>query len=160
MRKAVFMVGLLTIQLGACATITKGKNQDVVFNSKPSKANVLVTELRGPRENILSCITPCMLELSKNALYQLEISKPGYAPFETDLTPKVKAEGGTAAVGSFIATAGIGTLVDMHTGSLYDFDPNPVNVILKPDGEKSYLSEKPLDSEDEKSSSGNRAAEE
>lgn len=152
MKIKLLAVSAIALQLAACATVTRGTNDDVKFMSSPEGAEVVVTEaVSGLSEQ--SCVTPCEMEMKRKHTFKMMMTKDGYEPFEMVMESKVSTGGGVAAAGNLIAGGIIGGVVDGSSGAMRDFKPNPVNVQLAPagQGESSLVWDKSEDDEDDDS---------
>jgi hypothetical protein len=116
-----------------CASIMKGTDQKVSFNSEPSEAKVVITDTRDGKE-ILVGSTPFTASLKrgagyfKKARYSVTFEKAGYK-VETILLEGTP--GGWYIGGNFIV-GGMGWLiVDPATGAMWTLEPDDVKVILK-----------------------------
>lgn len=132
---------LLAVNLSACATITKGKTNEVEITSTPSEANVSITEIAN-RYDGAECVTPCTARLNRKGSYQTTVSKDGYTSFSTTLVPKFSGSGGTALAGNLLVGGVIGAGIDAATGATKDLSPNPLNVTLSPTGQDSFATDK------------------
>ena len=124
---------LTAVVATGCASIMKGTDQKVSFNSEPSEAKVVITDLREGKE-ILVGSTPFTASLKrgagyfKKAKYNVTVEKPGYKP-ETIMLEGTP--GGWYIGGNFVV-GGMGWLiVDPATGAMWTLEPNDVKVILK-----------------------------
>jgi uncharacterized protein YceK len=116
-----------------CASIMKGTDQKVSFNSEPSEAKVVITDLREGKE-ILVGSTPFTASLKrgagyfKKAKYNVTVEKPGY----NRETIMLEGTPGGWYMGGNIIVGGMGWLiVDPATGAMWTLEPNDVKVILK-----------------------------
>ena len=115
----------------ACATVTKGTEDTVVFNSKPPGASVAFKEVSG-RINQAGCTTPCTLEINRKFTYSVEMSKEGYETSVQMLEPKLSTDGAAGMAGNVLLGGVIGAAVDASTGAMNDLKPNPMEVTLVP----------------------------
>ena len=113
----------------ACATITKGSNQDVSFHSTPSEANVKVYDILQDYDGG-NCVTPCQLKLDRRGVYKVTFEKDGYHKKKIRLAPEYSKSGLAGGAGSAILGAGIGVGIDAFTGAMKDLQPNPLDVKL------------------------------
>ena len=115
------------VLLSACATITRGTNQDFVVQSEPSQADVKLSTGQ-------TCVTPCTLRLKRKSNFVVTVSKPGYQTQEAPIHGVMKGGGGAALAGNAIFGGLIGAGVDASNGSLMNLKPNPLKVTLVPVG--------------------------
>ncbi len=106
----------LALLLSACKTFDEGSDQEVVVQSFPSGASVM---LDGEEVGT----TPVTLELPRKVTHRIVLEKPGYKATDATIAP-VQNEAGQGMV-KF-------GLLD-ETGYYYDLDPNPVQVQMVPD---------------------------
>jgi len=121
----------IALSLSACATVTKGRNYEVQVTSTPSKADVKFAAL-GLSYKAPTCVTPCAIELKRNAAYKTTISKEGYASYEVMLSPKISESGVASGMGNIVAGGIIGIYIDAENGANKDLYPNPIIVVLEP----------------------------
>ncbi len=125
------LVGLLPI-LG-CASIIKGGDQKILFQSDPSAAKVSVYD--EDNRLVAGGTTPITLPLDKGASYfqaakyRVVFEAPGRAPKEIWLTGSL--EGGWYLAGNFLVGGLIGWLiVDPLTGAMWRLKPSTVTASL------------------------------
>lgn len=111
---------------GGCATITRGTTANVGFDSKPSGAEVRLS-------NGLGCVTPCSLVVKRNEEFIATFTKPGFVGQQIEVKTRVAGEGAAGFAGNIIAGGVIGMGVDAATGGALEHVPNPVVVDLEPD---------------------------
>jgi hypothetical protein len=117
----------LAVFCGGCATVLRGTTEGVGFNSTPSGAEVHTS-------NGLGCVTPCTLTINKNEEFIATFEKPGFVPQQIPVSREVVSGGVAATAGNIIAGGVIGLGVDAATGAGYQHVPNPVSVVLVPEG--------------------------
>ncbi|MFN4184474.1 MAG: PEGA domain-containing protein [Hyphomonas sp.] len=117
--------------LGACATVTKGTDDTVKFESTPPGANVSFKEVSG-RINQAGCVTPCTLEINRKFTYSVEVAKEGYQTYVQLLEPKLSGDGTAGMAGNILLGGVIGAAVDASTGAMNDLKPNPLIANLVP----------------------------
>jgi hypothetical protein len=115
-----------TLVIGGCATITRGTNSNVGFDSQPSGAEVRLS-------NGLGCVTPCSLVVKRNEEFIASFTKGGYVGQQVEVKTKVAGDGAAGFAGNIIAGGVIGMGVDVATGGALEHTPNPVVVALEPD---------------------------
>ena len=116
-----------SVLLSACATITRGTNQDFVVQSEPSQADVKLSTGQ-------TCVTPCTLRVKRKSQFTVTVSKEGYQTQEAEVHGVMKGGGGAALAGNAIFGGLIGAGVDASNGSLMNLKPNPLKVTLVPIG--------------------------
>lgn len=115
------------VVLSACATITRGTNQDFAIESTPSQADVKLSTGQ-------TCTTPCTLRMKRKSAFKVTVSKDGYQTQEAEVHGVMKGGGGAALAGNAIFGGLIGAGVDASNGSLMNLKPNPLQVTLVPVG--------------------------
>lgn len=128
--RILFMLGA-AMALGACATVTKGTDDTVTFESTPPGATVSFKEVSG-RINEEGCVTPCTKELNRKFTYSVEIAKEGYQTYVQLLEPKLSGDGTAGMAGNILLGGVIGAAVDASTGAMNDLKPNPMTANLVP----------------------------
>lgn len=109
--------------LGGCATLERGLNDEVSVTSEPPGAAVTSTTGAG------CAATPCTLSVSRDAVFAVTVSKPGYASRTVEVATRISGAGAALATEN-VATAGLGLAVDAATGGALEHVPNPVSVTL------------------------------
>lgn len=144
----------LCFSVAGCASITRGTEDSVVFDSDPPGAemrsevinicaeNGCVAETGDQRYSMASidtsntpgpaCITPCTIQVKRRDELIVTFSKPGYQPQTVKLAHAVSAAGGVGMAGNIIAGGVTGLVVDGVTGAALDHVPNPLKVTLQP----------------------------
>jgi hypothetical protein len=130
MKNFVRLMGVTAVALSlpACATITRGTQETYQIVSTPPGADVTLSTGQ-------TCTTPCKLKLKRKTEFVVNMTMPGYEPFEGKVDSKIKGGGVTAAAGNLLAGGIIGGIVDGTNGSMRDLTPNPLNVTLIPLGQ-------------------------
>ena len=120
---AVGMTGLMMVALGGCATLSRGIDDEVAVISEPPGARVTTSIGTG------CAATPCTLEVRRDAVFDVTVTKPGYAARTVAVTTRISGVG-AATTSENVATAGLGIVVDAATGAALEHVPNPVSVTL------------------------------
>ncbi|NLJ10796.1 MAG: PEGA domain-containing protein [Treponema sp.] len=124
MKNLVLVLVGLSLMLSGCATIVSGTKQKVKVSSEPAKAQIVVIGQDG-KEYYKG--GPGEISLPRSKTYTVEISMDGYA------TQKVSIDKSFNMwfVGN-ICFGGIpGAVVDLITGSLWNLEPDTINITLK-----------------------------
>src|SRR6059058_5677855 len=108
-----------SVLLSACATITRGTNQNFVVESSPSEANVKLSTGQ-------TCVTPCTLRMKRKSEFAVTISKDGYRTQESHVHGIMKGGGAAGVAGNVLFGGIIGAGVDASNGSLMNLKPNPL----------------------------------
>ena len=120
------VLGLASLQLGACATIVRGTKQKFTIESSPPAAKA-ETSLG------VTCTTPCTLKVDRKTRFTVTVSKDGFETQTVKVGRKVTAEGGTISFGgNWIIGGAIGMGIDAGSGAMFDLWPNPLVVTLAP----------------------------
>jgi len=116
-------VAAISLVLGACATVTRGKHDVLVVESEPPGATITLS-------NGMTGKTPGSFKLPRKDAVVVTIEKAGYETVEVNVTPKVSSRGSTAMAGNIILGGVIGAGIDAGTGAMKDLVPNPIQVNL------------------------------
>ena len=114
MRK-ILIAFTLSLLLANCATLIRGSEEPVSFQSNPSGANVTLT-------NGQSCETPCMITIPRTAQVNAVFERSGCD--DKSIYLDNTASGG-AIVGGVILGGVIGIAIDYGTGAIFNVTPNP-----------------------------------
>jgi hypothetical protein len=131
MRRSLMLVATsVTAALfaGGCATLIEGTTHSVMVGSIPTQANVMVhrATTAGMGVQVAMAVTPTTLELAKDHEYVVTISKAGHRVVRVPVLHD-GVEGWY--YGNLIW--GIGFLVDLIDGAIYDMQPATINVMLE-----------------------------
>ena len=121
----IVCVLLLAALSGGCATVTRGTENTIGFDSKPSQAEVRTS-------NGLGCVTPCSLVVKRNEEFVATFSKPGYQSQQVEVKTQLAGAGAAGLAGNVLIGGLIGIGVDAVTGAANEHTPNPVSVVLEP----------------------------
>lgn len=114
--------------LPACATITRGTTQQFTVQSEPPGAQVSTS-------NGFQCAaTPCTFRMSRKDPFRVTVSLEGYQTEEREVTTGMSSNGTVGLAGNVIFGGIVGGAVDVTSGALNDLTPNPLIVILQPEG--------------------------
>jgi hypothetical protein len=111
-----------------CASATRGTTESISIVSTPPGATADVSGLDNPT----ACVTPCVVQVKRNADVTVSINKPGYEPQVVPLTKEVAGAGAAGFAGNVLVGGVVGMGVDAVTGAALDHKPNPVEVTLQP----------------------------
>jgi hypothetical protein len=120
------IVAVAALSLGACATITRGTEEDVAFHSEPAGAEVRTTVGLGCPS------TPCTLKIPRKDQFQATFELPGYQPESIYVSTRMSGGGTAGLAGNAVFGGIIGVVVDGSNGATMDHSPNPVIAQLKP----------------------------
>ncbi len=115
----------VALMLGACASVTRGFNDQVQFLSDPPGA-----EVRTSMGHL--CMTPCTLQFGRRDEFTVMFSKPGYMPQQVAVQTRIAPGGAAGFVGNALIGGVVGAGVDVASGATLDHCPNPVTVTLRP----------------------------
>lgn len=115
------LIGLCT-QLTACATIFKGSEEEVTFNSDPSGAKVVIDGR--PRGK-----TPTTLTLDSDSSYSVEYRKAGYESGKLHIGKNLGA--GWVVLDVLLLPSLIPIVVDAVTGAWYELNEDTVYMELE-----------------------------
>jgi hypothetical protein len=117
---------IAALSLGACATITRGSDEAVIFQSEPSGASVTTT-------TGLSCPeTPCTLQVPRKDQFIARFELKGHHPSEIMVGTRMSGGGTAGIAGNAIFGGIVGVVVDSNSGAAMDHTPNPVIARLEP----------------------------
>ena len=116
------LITALALDIGGCATLSRGTNDEVSVISDPDGAQV--TTSFGSH-----CTTPCSLAVARDQVFSLTVKKEGYEGQQVDVVTRLSGAGLAAATEN-VVTAGLGATVDAATGATLEHVPHPVNVTL------------------------------
>lgn len=120
------VLGLASLQLGACATVVRGTKQKFTIESSPPAAKA-TTSLG------VECTTPCTFKTDRKHRFTVTVSKEGYETQTVPVGRHMTKEGGIITFGgNWIIGGAIGMGVDASSGAMFDLWPNPLHVRLKP----------------------------
>ena len=111
-----------------CASATRGTTESISIASTPPGATADVSGLDNPT----ACVTPCVVQIKRNADVIVSINKEGYEPQVVPLTKEVAGAGAAGFAGNVLVGGLVGMGVDAATGAALDHKPNPVIVTLQP----------------------------
>lgn len=116
--KKLLLLGTLgaTLAFGS-ATVAKGINQPISFNSSPEGATVMI-------DGNVKCKTPCSVTLAKNEYTNITFQKEGYE--SKDMTLGKKFDG--VAILNILWDL---STTDLITGAIYEYSPDNYFVEMK-----------------------------
>lgn len=120
------LVAGIALALGGCATITRGTEEIVMFQSDPPGALVRTSIGLGCPE------TPCGFTVARKLPFVATLSKPGYKDQTVEVISEMSVNGGAGLAGNVLFGGVIGIGTDAATGATLDHKPNPVSVVLEP----------------------------
>ena len=118
-------VVLGALALGGCASVTRGWQDQMQFNSDPPGAEMR-TSLG------LICLTPCTLQVGRKDEFTATFSKAGFESQQVVVTTRLAPGGAAGFAGNVLVGGVIGMGVDVASGATLDHCPSPVTVTLKP----------------------------
>ncbi|WP_245514914.1 translation initiation factor 2 [Jiella endophytica] len=99
----------------------------MTINARPEGTDIRTS-------NGYQCQTSCVLKIPRKDTFTITASKPGYQTEMVQVTTEVSGGGAAGMAGNILAGGVIGIGVDAATGAVLDHTPNPVNIVLEPDG--------------------------
>lgn len=124
----LLLTGVLVLSLGGCATVTRGRNEDVKIEVEPK--NAIVTTTLGHR-----CETsPCEVEVKRKKSFSVTAKAEGYVEQTVNVESKVAGKGIAASAGNILVGGIVGVAVDGISGATLQHVPNPVIIKLVPVG--------------------------
>lgn len=113
------LFGLVSLN---CATLTRGSDQPMQFNSNPMGATIL---LNGQEMGT----TPANFVLKRGTPYSILLKRDGYEDVMMNITKEFKMK--AAVVGNAFSWSLFGLVVDVVTGSAYELTPAQLNATLR-----------------------------
>ena len=138
-RFSVRMLALagVALSLPACATVTRGSNQQFTVESTPPGAQVSTS-------NGFECqATPCTFRMPRKDAFRITVAKDGYVAQTLEVTSSVSGAGGTAMAGNLLIGGIIGGAIDATSGAMNDLKPNPLVVTLRTPAEEAAAARTP-----------------
>ncbi len=144
--------------LSGCASVTRGWNEQIQFDSEPPGAVVrteIVSPCGGPctasggnerdpnpvrdagawvPDKGPSCVTPCMAQVRRADVLLATFTKDGYAPETIKMQTRVAGAGAAGFVGNVVLGGVLGAGIDAASGATLEHCPNPVIAHLRPIG--------------------------
>jgi len=111
-----------------CASVTRGKTENISISSTPAGATAELSGLDNPT----NCVTPCVVVAKRSADITVTVTKEGYEPQVIPLTKEIPGAGAAGFAGNVLLGGLVGMGVDAATGAALDHKPNPVIVTLQP----------------------------
>ena len=138
------------VMLCGCASVTRGTDEPVTFDSDPPGAQMR-SEIINPcgsdkcpttderyaiadKENKPgpACVTPCTVQIRRADELLVTFSKEGYQPQTVTLEHTPTPGGGAGFAGNVLLGGAVGMVTDSVTYAAYDHAPNPLKVTLVP----------------------------
>ncbi|ORE91166.1 hypothetical protein [Aurantimonas sp. 22II-16-19i] len=113
--------------LSGCGSITRGTSEDVAINAQPEGTDIRTS-------NGHQCQTACVIKVPRKDAFTVIASKPGYQTETVQVSTEVSGGGAAGMAGNILLGGVVGIGVDAVTGAALDHTPNPVNIVLEPDG--------------------------
>ena len=125
MKKLLFFALLASLSLSSCATIVNGSNQNIMIDSEPQGAEIIIREkLRGA--------TPMELTFKRDTKdYVVTLRKDGYKDVDVELRRTFNGW----FIGNIIFGGVIGMVIDAATGAMWVQDPGAIKVNLVPEAD-------------------------
>jgi hypothetical protein len=142
----------LVIAVGGCASVTRGVDETVTFDSVPAGATMRsvfdthcgacmvdspvtpTTADEPPPVPGPACITPCSVTVPRNKALIATFTKDGYQPETINIRWKVPPTGAAGFAGNALLGGVVGIAIDAGTGAALDHTPNPAVAVLRPIG--------------------------
>jgi len=118
-----FLLLLLAVVLGGCATLLNGSSQSIRVESDPSEARV---EVDGRPVGT----TPTTIRLKRNEEHKVRIYHSGHEPHSVTLR-QGRSLWTAVNLANFVVP---GVLVDLSTGAFYTLGPDPIKATLEETG--------------------------
>ena len=105
----------------------RGWTEQIAIASSPAGARATVS---GSENH--TCVTPCAIQVHRNADLQVAFELNGFEPEVVVLTKEIATTGAAGFAGNILLGGLIGMGVDAVSGAPMDHKPNPVIVTLRP----------------------------
>ena len=112
--RLLLAAAIVTPCLG-CASVTRGTTESISIASTPPGATANVSGLEAPT----TCVTPCVVQVKRNADITVSISKQGYEPQVIPLTKEIPGAGAAGLAGNVLVGGLVGVGVDAVTGAAH-----------------------------------------
>ena len=130
-------ITMMAVNLGACATIVRGTNQEYVINSNPEGAAIRLSTGQ-------TCQTPCTLRLPRKHHFTVTAEMDGFEPAQAEVRSAMSGGGGAALAGNAVFGGLIGAGIDASNGSLNNRTPNPLMITMVRAGEAAMTAAVPV----------------
>lgn len=149
--RRLLVAALLALQVGGCASVTRGWDEQLQFTSEPSGAEVktLIEPPQATERNDSggvyvpavrrdplpgpACVTPCVMQVARRDTVIATFTKPGYAPQTVRVETRIAGTGAVGMAGNVLVGGIVGVGVDAMSGATLEHYPNPVAVSLQPE---------------------------
>ena len=124
------------LQLIGCATVTRGTKEILDINTDPIGAKITVMQVKkgkiDPEFQKLTGTTPTSFKLSRRHQYKVVVEKDGYESAEVSVYTQVTDAASNKMAGNLCLLYGacIGAGVDVASGAMNKFVPNPIHIHL------------------------------
>lgn len=123
MKKLLVLVAI-SVLFSGCATIFKGSNENVKVNATPAAATIVVKAQTG--QVMYQGEVPTEVKLPKKNTYTVEVALAGYKSQTIYIGQSVTGWfWGNLCLGGVV-----GMVIDWATGSMWDLNPNQIDVKL------------------------------
>ena len=124
----IIATAALCAALAGCGTITRGVNEDVVFDVQPAEATIITSNGR-------TCNGPCTLSIPRKEAFTATASAPGYVSETIEVKTETSGAGAASMAGNVLVGGVVGAGIDAANGTALDHKPNPVVFRLRRVGE-------------------------
>lgn len=120
--KKIVMLATMVLLLGSgcIGILVNGSTEEITFNSSPAGAEVTI-------DSGFAGVTPLAVELARGESHQAMISLVG---FEDESFNIRKSASGGIIISDILLTGGIGLIIDLATGGLYNLNPTDITASL------------------------------
>ena len=125
--RVIFVLAVAGMLQG-CASATHGWSEQIAISTTPSGAHARVEGNGEPIE----CVTPCAVQVRRNADITVRLAKGGYRPEVVPLSKEISGTGAAGFAGNLLLGGAVGMAVDAASGAALDHKPNPVIVTMQP----------------------------
>ena len=114
------IVGSLLLSTGCIGILVNGSSEEVTFNSSPAGADVSI-------DGAFAGVTPLSVDLARGESHIAEISLNGY---EDESFQIKKSASGGIIIADILLTGGIGLIIDLATGGMYNLNPTDISTSM------------------------------
>ena len=118
------LLAALVLACSGCATLQRGRNEDVRIDVEPAFAAVTTSLGR-------TCKGTCALSVPRSEGFVVNAAAPGYFPQSVRVEPSLSWEGTRSVASNAAGPLFVGVGVDVYTGAGFDHAPNPVVIRLR-----------------------------
>ena len=116
----IALVLLVLVLTGCMGVILNGSTEEITVNVDPIGSNIEM-------DHVFVGMSPMTIDMARGESHLLEVSMPGY---ETESYQISKSADSGIIIMDILFTGGIGLLIDMSAGSMYNLSPDAISASL------------------------------